>query len=59
MKRGVIYARYSCDNQREESIDGQIRDCTAFAKAMTLKLLLHTQIEHYLQEVTIDQSSKG
>ena len=25
----VIYARYSSDNQREESIEGQIRECTA------------------------------
>ena len=24
----VIYARYSSDNQREESIEGQIRECT-------------------------------
>ena len=28
---GVIYARYSSDNQREESIEGQIRENTAFA----------------------------
>ena len=28
----VIYARYSCDNQREESIEGQIRECTKFAE---------------------------
>ena len=25
----VIYARYYSDNQREESIKGQIRECTA------------------------------
>ena len=24
----VIYARYSSGNQREESIEGQIRECT-------------------------------
>ena len=30
--KGVIYARYSSDNQREESIDGQIRECRAFAE---------------------------
>ena len=30
--RGVIYARYSSDNQREESIDGQIRECKVFAE---------------------------
>ena len=29
--RGVIYARYSSDNQREESIEGQIRENTAYA----------------------------
>ena len=28
---GIIYARYSSDNQREESIDGQIRECKEFA----------------------------
>lgn len=28
---GVIYARYSSDNQREESIDGQIRECQEYA----------------------------
>lgn len=28
---GVIYTRYSSDNQREESIDGQIRECKEFA----------------------------
>ncbi len=28
----VIYARYSSDNQREESIEGQMRECYAFSK---------------------------
>lgn len=28
----VIYARYSSNSQREESIEGQVRDCTAFAE---------------------------
>ena len=32
--RAVIYARYSSDNQREESIEGQIRENTAFAEKM-------------------------
>ena len=36
--RGVIYARYSSDNQREESIEGQIRECKAFPSAMALTL---------------------
>ena len=26
--KAVIFARYSSDNQREESIEGQIRECT-------------------------------
>ncbi|MBE6592892.1 MAG: recombinase family protein [Ruminococcaceae bacterium] len=30
--RAVIYARYSSDNQREESIDGQLRECMEFAE---------------------------
>ncbi len=29
---GVIYARYSSDNQREESIEGQLRENRAFAE---------------------------
>ena len=32
LMNGVIYARYSSDNQREESIEGQIRECKAYAK---------------------------
>lgn len=27
----VIYARYSCSSQREESIEGQLRECKAYA----------------------------
>ena len=30
--KAVVYARYSSDNQREESIEGQIRDCRAYAE---------------------------
>ena len=28
----VIYARYSSDSQREASIEGQLRDCKAYAE---------------------------
>lgn len=31
MMKAVIYARYSSHNQREESIEGQIRECQDFA----------------------------
>ena len=30
--KGVIYARYSSDNQREESIEGQLRECKEYAE---------------------------
>ena len=29
----VIYARYSSDNQREESIEGQLRECKEIGRA--------------------------
>ena len=35
---GVIYARYSSDNQREEAIEGQLRECQAFAKKNDITL---------------------
>lgn len=31
MKRVVVYARYSCDNQTEQSIEGQLRVCQEYA----------------------------
>lgn len=42
--KGVIYARYSSDHQREESIEGQIRECTAFAEKNGITLL-HNYID--------------
>ena len=39
----VIYARYSSDSQREESIEGQIRECTEFAEKNDMVV-----IEHYI-----------
>ena len=35
----VIYARYSSDRQREESIEGQLRECTDYAMKNNLTLL--------------------
>ena len=35
----VIYARYSSDNQREESIEGQIRECTAYAEKNSIAVV--------------------
>ena len=39
--KAVIYARYSSDNQREESIEGQLRECTAFAEKNSITVLRH------------------
>ena len=36
---GVIYARYSSDNQREESIEGQLRECKEFAEKNDITIL--------------------
>lgn len=36
---GVIYARYSSDNQREESIEGQLRECKAFAEKNEIRII--------------------
>lgn len=36
---GVIYARYSSDNQREESIEGQLRECRAFAEKSGIEIV--------------------
>ena len=36
---GVIYARYSSDSQREESIEGQLRECKEFAEKSGITIL--------------------
>lgn len=48
---GVIYARYSSDNQREESIEGQIRECTAYAERNGIKII-DTYIDRALSAKT-------
>ena len=37
----VIYARCSSDNQREESIEGQICECTAYAEKNDISVVKH------------------
>ena len=37
----VIYARYSSDNQREESIEGQIRECTVYTEKNGITIVKH------------------
>ena len=37
--KAVIYARYSSDNQREESIEGQLRECKEYAEKNGITIL--------------------
>lgn len=37
--RAVIQARYSLDSQREESIEGQLRDCLKYAKYNDIEIV--------------------
>ncbi len=48
---GVIYARYSSDNQREESIEGQLRECKAFAEKNGIQIV-STYIDRALSAKT-------
>ena len=36
----VIYARYSSDGQREESIEGQLRECKEFAEQQNMTVVM-------------------
>lgn len=50
---GVIYARYSSSGQRDESIEGQLRDCRAFAKRYNIRI-----IEEYCDRAITGTSDK-
>ena len=50
----VIYARYSSDRQREESIEGQIRECTDYAMRNDITLI-GSYIDRALSARTADR----
>ena len=52
--KAVIYARYSSDNQREESIEGQIRECTEYAVRNDI-MILSSYIDRALCARTADR----
>jgi len=52
--KAVIYARYSSDSQREESIEGQIRECTEYAQRNNITLLT-SYIDRALSARTADR----
>jgi DNA invertase Pin-like site-specific DNA recombinase len=37
--KAVIYARYSSDGQREESVEGQLRECKEFAERHNMTII--------------------
>ena len=37
--KGAIYARFSSDNQRDESIDAQVRACEEYAKRNDIQIV--------------------
>ena len=51
--KAVIYARYSSDNQREESIEGQVRECQSFAERKGYTVI-RTYIERALSGTRAD-----
>ena len=66
-KRAVIYARFSSHNQTEQSIEGQLRECYAYAKRNGL-IILNEYIDRALSGTTdnrpqfkqmIEDSKKG
>jgi DNA invertase Pin-like site-specific DNA recombinase len=44
MKKAVIYARYSCDNQTEQPIEGQLRVCRDYAERNNI-LIIDTYVD--------------
>ena len=50
----VIYARYSSDSQREESIEGQLRECREYAERNNMTIV-GTYIDRALSAKTADQ----
>jgi len=53
---GIIYARYSSDSQREESIEGQLRECKAFAERNGI-VIVDTYIDRALSAKTDNRPS--
>jgi DNA invertase Pin-like site-specific DNA recombinase len=52
--RGVIYARYSSENQTENSIEGQLRECKSFAESKGIAVV-GTYIDRALSAKTDDR----
>lgn len=56
LKTAVIYARYSCDKQTEQSIEGQLRVCQDYAKSHDI-LILDTYIDQAISGTTDNRAA--
>ena len=53
METAVIYARYSCSNQTEQSIEGQLRVCEDFAQRKNIVI-----VDSYIDRATTGTNDK-
>ena len=51
MKTAVIYARYSSDNQTEQSIEGQLRVCQKYAENNNILILNKNNNDYYREYI--------
>lgn len=51
MKNAVVYARYSCDSQTEQSIEGQLRVCQEYAEKHNIQIV-ETYIDRAISGTT-------
>ena len=56
MKTAVIYARYSSEKQTDQSIEGQIRECTEYAKYHDI-LIVDTYIDRAMTGTNDNRTS--
>ena len=56
MKTAVVYARYSCDRQNEQSIDGQLRVCQEYANKNDI-FIIDTYIDKAMSGTNDDREA--
>lgn len=53
----VVYARYSSDSQREESIEGQLRECREYADRNGMTVVVNRSRNLELKNETLQIST--
>ena len=56
VKTAVIYARYSSERQTEQSIEGQLRECMAYAEHHDMMVVdtYHNEIKAFFEKIYED-----